>query len=253
MKQKSFAIICLFFLCISAKAGPLEDIWGELIQKYPPPKPTQKERQTFTDLYDSMILNYPASLFDGQIIDYDDVSQMAWPFLKTHHISKNKKAFYQSRLKPFQAHIEKASFFFDVPEEIIGGVILQESSGNPRAKAKTSSAKGLMQTIDATFEFARKNLLKHEFIISDPYNPLHSILAGTWYLSYVFELSKEDWPIHNDRSQLAMWEKALEYYYAGPVWGKNPKPIFHAYTNGKRIVIQKAYYSRKVLEYAFML
>jgi len=253
MKKAGIVILSIFILSISAKAGPLGDIWGKLIIKYPPPKPTHQERQTFTNLYNSMILNYPASLFERQVIDYDEVSQKAWPYIKMHHISQNKKAFYQSRLEPFQAYIQKASFFFDVPEEIIGGVILQESSGNPRAKAKTSSAKGLMQTIDATFDFARKNLSTREFYINDPYNPLHSILAGTWYLSYVFELAKEDWPVFYDRSQLDMWEKALEYYYAGPVWGKNPKPIFHAYTNGKKIVIRKAYYSKKVLEYASML
>ena len=248
--------IKLMFVCLliqSASAGPLGDMWGELIKKYPPPRPTIAERNTFSDLYQKMIQKYPQPLFDKKDIAYDELSQYAWPYLKTHRLPMNKQFFCKKKLRPFKEYIQKASLLFDVPEEIIGGVILQESSGNPKAKAKTSSAKGLMQTIDATFDFARKKLLTYDIIIHDPYIPLDSILSGTWYLSYVFELAREDWPRFNNRSQIKMWEKALEYYYAGPVWGKNPKPIFHAYINGKKIIIQKAYYSRKVLEYAMIL
>jgi len=234
-------------------AGQLDKMWGDLINKYPPPKPTVKERKTISDLFQSVLHNYPDHLIHRNNLNYDELHQYASPYLKTHIFKRNKKKYCQQKIKPFQAYIRSTSLYFDVPAEIIGAVILQESSGNPRAKAKSSSAKGLMQTIDATFEFARKNLLKNGIIIKNPYSPLDSIRAGTWYLSYVFELAKQDWPSYHNRSLIHNWEKALEYYYAGPVWGKNPKPIFHAYINGKVIVIKKALYSKKVLEYASLL
>jgi len=245
-------ICCSFYCSVIVYAGQLNEIWGEIIKKYPAPIPTKTERKTFTKLYKPLFDNYPESLFQSEHINYEDVVNYS-SYIKRHETQKDNEYIYHKKLQPYNSFIYNASKAFDVPEKIIGAVILQESSGNPKAKAKTSSAKGLMQTIDATFSFSRKKLLKHGIIIKDPYKPKDSIMAGTWYLSYVFELAKQDWPEYFDRSQLIMWEKALEYYYAGPVWGKNPKPIFHAYVNGKKIVIKKAYYSKKVLEYAMLL
>jgi len=254
MKKKIiFIIISFFFFYLSMLyANSLSDIWSEVIKKYPEPKPTKEERISISNLYSSLINSYPDKIFKKSSFIYDDISQ--YPFyIKRHNFTLKNASLIKKNLKPFRKYIKKASVFFDVPEEIISGVIVQESSCNPKAKAKSSSAKGLMQTIDSTFEFARKNVYKHEIIINNPYNPYHSIIAGTWYLSYVFELAKQDYPEYNERKQIIMWEKALEYYYAGPVWGKNPKPIFHAYVNGQKIVIKKSYYSRKVLEYAMIL
>ncbi|CAN2045954.1 putative Transglycosylase SLT domain-containing protein [Candidatus Magnetomoraceae bacterium gMMP-1] len=257
MKKFKCIFMTIFFILIagSAQSGPLSNMWGELIKKYPPPEPTIEERKSLASIYAPLIKKYPypEKLFLKKKVKLEEIERKAAPYIRHHKQSPQKTALCQKRLKPYQKTIHRASINFDVPEQIIGAVILQESSGNPRAKAKTSSAKGLMQTINSTFAFAKKNLKKLGITISDPYKPEDSIYAGAWYLSYVFELAKQDWPKFNDRKKIEMWEKALEYYYAGPTWGKNPKPIFHAYINGKKIVIKKAYYSRKVLEYAFIL
>jgi soluble lytic murein transglycosylase-like protein len=84
--------------------------------------------------------------------------------------------------------ITRASKLFDVPEKIIIGVILTESGGDPLARAKTSSAKGLMQTIDSTFNMAY-NALKVQGIniVKDPFDPTASILAGSWYLGSMYD------------------------------------------------------------------
>ena len=120
----------------------------------------------------------------------------------------------------------------------------------PSATATASSAKGLMQTINATFDMAKINLKKQGFNVNSPYNPKDSIMAGSWYLAYVYQLAQQDYPDLGNPREWRNWAKPLEYYYAGPVWGKSPKPIFLAHINGKRVEIKKGYYAEKVLEYA---
>lgn len=247
------SIACVFFVTGYVYSGTLSDTWKEVIKKYPYPEPTLKERRNLASLYAPLLKRYPEELFRKKKVQLEEIERKAASYLKRIEAPPHKINLCRKRVKPYQNMIRKASIRFDVPEQIIGAVILQESSGNAQAKAKTSSAKGLMQTIDATFAFARKHLLKHEVIITDPFLPEDSMNAGAWYLSYVFELAQEDYPLYNDRSEIEKWEKALEYYYAGPVWGRDPKPIFHAYINGKNIVIKKAYYAGKVLEYAYIL
>ena len=251
--QYLYIMICIIFVGNLAYAGELNRLWGDLIKKYPPPEPTKEERNYLEDKYSSEYTSYPEKLFQNKNIPFEKLKQNASPYLRKHELQLSKSSYSRRRLQKFKEIIHKASVYFTVPEKIIGAVILQESSGNPRAKAKTSSAKGLMQTIDATFYLAKSNVRKYGLYINDPYQPKDSIIAGTWYLSYVFELAKQDFPTYNDRSKLKMWEKALEYYYAGPKWGKHPKPIFHVYINGKKLVIKKALYSQKALEYAYML
>ena len=74
--------------------------------------------------------------------------------------------------------------------------------------------------------------------------------AGGWYLNYCFGMARHDYPDNSDRGNLERWARALEYYYAGPAWGRDPRPIVHVYRNGKRTQIHKARYSEGVLEYA---
>ena len=245
------AVFCIFFISENLHSGELNRLWGDLIKKYPPPKPTPEQLEYLKRKYESIFT--PSSY---SVLQYKDASYESFrntPYYRRHNIKYSKSGYCKTQLQKFQKHIHRASIYFNVPEKIIGAVILQESSGNPRAKAKTSSAKGLMQTIDATFSLAKRSVAKYGLYIRNPYNPKDSIIAGTWYLSYVFELAKQDFPEYNNRNSLYMWEKALEYYYAGPIWGKNPKPIFHVYVNGKRLVIKKALYSQKALEYARIL
>ena len=253
MKHFQFVYIILFILIGNITfAGELNRLWGDLVKKYPPPEPTIKERQYLERKYHTEYSMYPDQLFHNNNVQFEQVKKYA-SYLRKHDLKFSKSSYCTKRLHKFKDMIHKASIYFTVPEKIIGAVILQESSGNPRAKAKTSSAKGLMQTIDATFNLAKRNVQQYGLHISDPYKPKDSIIAGTWYLSYVFELARQDFPAYYDRSKLNMWEKALEYYYAGPKWGKNPKPIFHVYVKGKKLVIKKALYSQKALEYAYLL
>jgi len=255
--MKSFRII-MVIICMccgtnTADSGELKRLWGDLVKKYPPPEPTISERKFLELKYRKLYTTYPTGLFQKNEIHFHQLEQYASSYLRKHELQFSKSGYSRNRLKKYKDIIHKASIYFTVPEKIIGAVILQESSGNPKAQAKTSSAKGLMQTIDATFNLAKRNVRQYGLHISNPYKAFDSIIAGTWYLSYVFELARQDFPEYNDRTKIAMWEKALEYYYAGPVWGKNPRPIFHVYVKGKKVVIKKALYSQKALEYAYML
>ena len=114
--------------------------------------------------------------------------------------------------------ITKASKLFDVPEKIIIGVIFVESGGDRFARVATSSAKGLMQTIDSTFNVAYKALKSQGiYIVKDPFDPTASILAGTWYLGQMYDQAvlglKAD---SYKRQEINSWATALEYYFEGP-------------------------------------
>lgn len=155
-------------------------------------------------------------------------------------------------LKPHARHIYKASHHFNIPQEIIKAVIVVESGGDPRAKAKTSSAKGLMQTIDSTFKAARKDLLvKGIYTAATPYDAHASIMAGSWYLDRMFRQAAADKkPGVKKRNDLESWRLPLQYYYAGPIIGRKPKDIAVMYARGKRVVINKPAYSKKVIKWA---
>lgn len=155
-------------------------------------------------------------------------------------------------VKPYISYIYKASRRFNIPQEIIGAVIVVESGGNPRAKAKTSSAKGLMQTIDSTFQAARQDLQTRKMSIADsPYDAHASIMAGSWYLDRMFTRAVADKkPGLENRNEIDSWRLPLEYYYAGPVNGRKSNDIVVTYAGGKRVVVDKAAYSRKVIKWA---
>lgn len=160
-----------------------------------------------------------------------------------------------NRLYPFRAYIARAAAKFRVPPEIIGAVIMVESSGNPRAKAKTSSAKGLMQTIDSTFEMARKALHKEGVVVAQtPYNVQASIMTGTWYLAQMYDQASRDGRVESQgRNVLRNWKIPAEYYYAGPGHGRKKRDVVITYAGGKKIVIDKPVYSQKVLRWATIM
>jgi hypothetical protein len=156
------------------------------------------------------------------------------------------------RLYPFRAYIALAAERFQVPPEIIGAVIMVESSGNPKARAKTSSAKGLMQTIHSTFVMARKALAAKGIHVADSaYNAQASIMTGSWYLGQMFDQAVRDGRVkRNKRDTILHWKLPVEYYYAGPGHGKKKRDIVIIYSGGKRVVIDKPAYSQKVLRWA---
>ena len=148
----------------------------------------------------------------------------------------------------------EASQIFNVPVEVIAAVIMVESSGNPVAAAKTSSAKGLMQTIDATFNSARKKLATQGITIkNNPYDPHASIMAGTWYLDQMFRQVERDRGASLDRNSLNSWRLPAEYYYAGPGHGRRRSPVVIIYSGGRKLRVDKADYSHKVLQWARMV
>ena len=155
-------------------------------------------------------------------------------------------------LAPYSEFIEEAASRFTIPKEIIAAVIMVESGGDPGARADTSTASGLMQTIDGTFSLARKNLSGMGVPIrSTPFDPHASIMAGSWYLDRMFEQATSDQkPGVENRQKIDSWRYPLEYYYAGPGNGKKERSVVIIYANGRRLVVDKAAYSRKVLRWA---
>ncbi len=81
------------------------------------------------------------------------------------------------RLAKYAPLIQEAAAKYNVPVELICGVILQESGGNPRAKSH-AGAMGLMQLMPATAK---------RFGVKDPYDPKQNIEGGTQYLSWLIE------------------------------------------------------------------
>ncbi len=156
------------------------------------------------------------------------------------------------KLKPWQKHIRRAADLFQVPTAIIEAVIMVESGGNPEARAKTSSAAGLMQTIKATFSAGRRALAAKGIICADdPCDPQASILVGTWYLKQMFNRARADGkPGVDDCSAISSWHYPLQYYYSGPGHGRKKAPRILIYSGGERILIDKPAYSHKVMVWA---
>ena len=128
-----------------------------------------------------------------------------------------------------------------------------ESGADRYARAKGSSAKGLMQTIDSTFKEARESLKSQGIDIKDdPFDPRSSIYAGCWYLDRMYRTANEN-PFSFNRRELSSWEKPLECYYAGPGNGIKDEEWVFVYRDGKRVKINKSVYSQKVLRYARIL
>ena len=167
-----------------------------------------------------------------------EISSLWAPLLKKDRVIKD----YRAVLDPYKAAIRRASREFNIPVEIISAVIIQESGGNAKAKAKGTSAKGLMQTIDATFDLARRNLQKRDITIIDPYDPEDSIFAGAWYLHHCASLAGIP-----DRSDPQSWGKALEYYYVGPELGARDSSVVKVFRNGIKTYVNKQRYADMVL------
>lgn len=79
--------------------------------------------------------------------------------------------------------IVKASKMVGVDESTMIAVARQESGFNPSAKASTSSAKGLFQFVDATWnDMVRKYGSQYPELNKGPMDPLASAIAGALYI-----------------------------------------------------------------------
>ena len=81
------------------------------------------------------------------------------------------------RLARYAPIIQESAMRHNVPVELICGVILQESGGNPNA-ASGAGAKGLMQLMDGTAK---------RFGVSDSLDPKQNIDGGTKYLRFLLD------------------------------------------------------------------
>jgi hypothetical protein len=167
-------------------------------------------------------------------------------------VGKKVSGHFHKSLKAFEHLIEEASKRFEIPKHVIAGLIMVESSGNPKAKAKTSSAKGLTQTIASTFREARAGLLAQGVVVkNDPYDPRASIMAGSWYLNEMYKRALADGkPGVGNRKKTESWKHPLRYYYAGPSGGRKDGDIVIIYAGGKKVVVNKKAYSQKVMRWA---
>ncbi len=158
-------------------------------------------------------------------------------------------------MAPYDDIVARASKTFDIPIAVIKSVMMAESAGNPNAKTRLSSAKGLMQTIDATFKMARKGLADQGILIkNDPFDPEASIMAGSWYLDRMYKKALDDKKmIVPDRKDIASWRYPLEYYYAGPAHGAKAKNKILVFSKGTKRVIDKRAYSKKIQAWAKIL
>lgn len=81
------------------------------------------------------------------------------------------------RLANYATVIQEASRKFNVPIELICGVILQESGGNARAVSHCG-ARGLMQLMPGT---ARR------MGVANSFNPVQNVMGGTKYLRFLLD------------------------------------------------------------------
>lgn len=120
------------------------------------------------------------------------------------------------------------------------------------AGTELSSARGLMQTTDATFETAWKSLREQGIHIKKtPFHPESSIMAGAWYLDWMYRRAVADGRADpRRRHDPAAWLKPLEYYYAGPENGARSRSQVQVCSRGQCRIIDKSAYSAKVLAFA---
>lgn len=232
-----------------APAGALSEVWSELVTEYQLPEAPPRAAATLRSAWGDMLAGYPAKAIERGAKTLEEAERIPAAYRRQHRFYDRGPRDWTRRLAPYRQWIDAAARRFDVPAVVIGAVILQESGGDAKARAKGTSAKGLMQTIDATFALAKDALAKKGLRIRDPLVARDSIFAGTWYLSYCFGLALRDHGAEGERKDAVAWRRALEYYYAGPGWGRDPRPIIHVYRNGKRTRIHKARYSDGVLAY----
>ena len=244
------ALACVLLLNpAGAAAGRLADLWSDVLTDYSLPEAPEQEATTLRSIWGAMLAGYPARAIERGATTLEEAERIPAAYRRHHRFFDRGRKDWTGRLEPYRSLIEDAARRFDVPAVVLGAVILQESGGDAKAKAKGTTAKGLMQTINATFALAKKTLAKTDLRIDNPLAARDSILAGAWYLSYCYDLAARDHGADGRREDPEAWRRALEYYYAGPGWGRDPRPIIHVYRNGQSIRIHKARYSDGVLAY----
>lgn len=97
----------------------------------------------------------------------------------------NKNVFYT---KKYENIVQAHSSTYSVDENLIYAIIQNESNFFPFAKSK-ADARGLMQITPITWQHAEQTL---GFNNSDFYDKNLNIKVGTWYLSYLKNIYKDE-------------------------------------------------------------
>lgn len=184
----------------------------------------------------------------------ESVSDDPWVQLHcfTHGIEISEMDFPHLRwtvsMKRYWPTIKEACRTFNVPEEIVLSLIHMESGGDPLARGKGTTARGLMQTVRGTFAFARQELEKKGiWVPDDPHDPTASIFTGTYFLNYCYELTPST---DSKRHILESWRDSLEYYFVGPAKGRQPDRIVTVIRQGRKFRVNKRAYSDRVIKRA---
>ena len=125
---------------------------------------------------------------------------------------------YEKRAHPlkYSEFVEKYSELYNVPREIIYGVIKAESGFRSDAISDSAGAIGLMQIMPSTYEDIAERLLGEFAAVGLLYDPDTNIKYGTFYLRHLYDRFKS-------------WELAYAAYNAGPsrvnAWLGNPEYI----------------------------
>ncbi len=70
----------------------------------------------------------------------------------------------------------------------------------------------------------------------------------------MFHQAQSDGKLNNlQRKNIAAWRIPLEYYFAGPGYGKKEQALVIIYAGGRRVVVDKPAYSGKVLDWAALM
>ena len=234
-----FGPLLVFLLQIQAGA----DVWEALQNRYAP-EPFSKSEEKREAEHD------PWARLRAIYLPFSEATERA--ALTNRKAAQKVSGHLHKALRSYAHIINEASRRFRIPPEIIGAVIMAESGGNAKAKASTSTAKGLMQTIAGTFRDAREDLMAQGILIKDdPFDPKASIIAGSWYLDRMYRQAAMDRKRPGlNRKDIASWRYPVEYYYAGLGHGRKKKKRVIIYAGGKKVVIDKPAYSRKVMQWA---
>lgn len=242
-------LIILYAVFFGGTAQAGDDPWAGLRQRFPEKKESPQPVKKIAP----PVKNDPWKRLQAVFLPFsEDEEAFAFKYPKK---AKDFSRKINLRLVRFEPQIKEASRRFNIPAGVIRAVIMAESGGDPFARAKQSSAKGLMQTIDSTFAMARKGLRQTGINIKDdPFDPRASIMAGTWYLSRMYAKAFEDGKMdRRDKNDIASWRYPLEYYYAGPSNGIRTQNKIMVFSNGTRRIIDKRAYSKKIQKWAQIL
>ncbi len=138
------------------------------------------------------------------------------------------------RCGQYFAHVSEAHKVFDIPERILYGLIFHESRCVVDAKNPNSSALGLNQILNGTWNWARRRLKQESGIeVTSRTDPRSSLMVGAWYLNHLFRSAQLKQPNRRFRRKvLEDWRTALSYYYAGDGCGPRAgcRPYKHTYS-----------------------